>query len=52
MLNLAFIPEIVVEKFSFKQGFSKEFKPAIMEAKLGKNFQNKIAAAANLGTFT
>ncbi len=29
MLNLAFIPEYVAEKFTFKTGFSREFKPAM-----------------------
>lgn len=31
ILNLAFVPEYVTERFSFEQGFIKKFKPAIQE---------------------
>jgi len=42
MLNLAFIPEMVTAKFQFKQGFSKEFKPAMEAAKVGKGILGKL----------
>jgi len=29
MLNLAFVPEFVAEKFAFESGFSKKLKPAM-----------------------
>jgi len=29
ILNLAYVPEFVVEKFSFTTGFHKKFKPAM-----------------------
>ena len=36
ILNLAFIPEFVVEKFKFESGFQKKFLPAMEQFKLGQ----------------
>jgi hypothetical protein len=49
MLNLAFIPEYVAEKFTFKTGFSKEFKPAMDQYKIGQSVLKKIGGGAGLG---
>jgi len=36
ILNLAFIPEYVVEKFKFETGFQKKFLPAMEQFRLGQ----------------
>lgn len=49
MLNLAFVPEYVAERFSFKTGFSRDFKPAMDQYKIGQNVLKKIGGGAGLG---
>ena len=43
LLNMAYIPEEVIEAFHFESGFHKEFKPAMEAflAKQGKHLQGK-----------
>jgi hypothetical protein len=49
MLNLAFVPEYVAERFSFKTGFSRDFKPAMEQYKIGQSVLKKIGGGAGLG---
>jgi len=36
ILNLAYIPEYVIEKFKFETGFQKKFLPAMEQFRLGQ----------------
>jgi hypothetical protein len=48
MLNLAYIPESVAEKFKFETGFNKKFKPAMDAFRLGQRMLLK-TAGRNVG---
>jgi hypothetical protein len=43
MLNLAYIPESVAEKFKFETGFNKKFKPAMDSFRIGQRMLLKTA---------
>ena len=43
LLNLAYIPEDVAEKFRFETGFNKKFKPAMDAYRIGRTVLLKAA---------
>jgi len=49
ILNLSFLPEYVSEKFHFQSGFSKGFKQAIEQQRIGAQLLNKMGGAGGLG---